>query len=263
MLDVDEPIPEEPRSESGVPPSPSSGLPPQGPSAPEGSPSTGSAPEGPAPERSEPEQFQLPAEPPPFGSSAARDSLAEQPIDEAETKSKRHQSATRQAVEWVVFIAVALGIALLIKTFLFQAFFIPSESMVPTLKVHDRVLVNKLSYKMHPVHRGDIVVFKRPPNEPSDIKDLVKRVIALPGETVEGRNGHVYINGRLLEEPYLPRGTLTETFSPVTIPANSVWVMGDNRQNSADSHVFGPIRESSIVGRVFLRIWPLSRIGFL
>jgi signal peptidase I len=176
--------------------------------------------------------------------------------------TKRHSTA-RQAIEWIAFVAVALIIALLIKTFLFQAFYIPSESMVPTLKIHDRVLVNKLSYKMHSVHRGDIVVFTKPPREASDIKDLVKRVIGLPGETVEGRNGHVYINGKLLEEPYLPAGTVTETFAATPIPSNSVWVMGDNRQNSADSHVFGPIRESSIVGRVFVRIWPLSRLGFL
>jgi signal peptidase I len=249
MLVVDEPIPEAPELQAGVPPSSSPGLPPS------------SAP------GSEPGSFQMPAEPPPFGSRPARasepayESESEQPT--APDQKSRRQGATRQAVEWVVFIAVALGIALLIKTFLFQAFFIPSESMVPTLKVHYRVLVNKLSYKTHPVHRGDIVVFTRPPNEPNDIKDLVKRVIALPGETVEGRNGHVYINGRLLEEPYLPPGTITSTFSPVTLPSNSIWVMGDNRQNSADSRSFGAIKESSIVGRVFLRIWPLSRIGFL
>src|SRR5690242_1526069 len=117
--------------------------------------------------------------------------------------TKRHSTA-RQALEWLGFVAVALVIALLIKTFLFQAFYIPSESMVPTLKIHDRVLVNKLSYKLHSVHRGDIVVFTRPPREASDIKDLVKRVIGLPGETVEGRDGHIYINGQLLKEPYLP-----------------------------------------------------------
>jgi signal peptidase I len=248
MLVVDEPVPEEPRPQAGGPPSPSPGLPP--------------TPSG----RSEPPPFEMPAEPPPFGSMFGSTPTREPDTEQSkasEKKSGRRQSAARQAVEWVVFIGVALGIALLIKTFLFQAFFIPSESMVPTLKVHDRVLVNKLSYKMHPIHRGDIVVFTRPPNEPNDIKDLVKRVIGLPGETVEGRNGHVYINGKLLEEPYLPQGTITSTFAVIKLPTNSIWVMGDNRGNSADSRVFGPIKESSIVGRVFLRIWPLSRIGFL
>src|SRR4029078_5790345 len=98
-------------------------------------------------------------------------------------------------VEWGILIASALIIALLIKTFLFQAFYIPSDSMVPTLKTDDRVIVNLLSYRLHAVHRGDIVVFKSPPNVDPSVKDLVKRVIALPNETVEGRSdGHIYIN---------------------------------------------------------------------
>ena len=163
----------------------------------------------------------------------------------------------------MLLVATALSIALLIKTFLFQAFYIPSASMDPTLKVNDRVLVNKLSYKLHDVHRGDIVVFEKPPNEVSDIKDLVKRVIGLPNETVEGRNGHVYIDGKLLEEPYLHDDVVTSDFVEVKVPANSIWVMGDNRQNSKDSRYFGPIQESSIVGRVFVRIWPPTRLGFL
>jgi signal peptidase I len=170
----------------------------------------------------------------------------------------------RQILEWVVLILCALGIALLIKTFLFQAFYIPSESMVPTLKVGDRVLVNKLSYHLHPVHRGDIVVFTAPPGtETAQIKDLVKRVIGLPGETIEGRaDGHVYIDGKQLKEPYL-KGVRSKAFGPYRVPAHSYYVLGDNRQFSKDSTVFGPIPRSRIVGRVFVRIWPLSRLGFL
>jgi signal peptidase I len=183
--------------------------------------------------------------------------------DEETRKRRRRQSGTRQAIEWVLLVGTALVIAILIKTFLFQAFYIPSESMYPTLKTHDRVLVNKLSYKVHDVHRGDIVVFEKPKSETSDIKDLVKRVIGLPGETVEGRNGHIYIDNRRLEEPYLPAGVETSTFAAQHIPSNSVWVMGDNRVASRDSRYFGPILESSIVGRVFVRIWPPSRLGFL
>jgi signal peptidase I len=266
MPGVDEPIPAAPEPQPGVPGSPAAEPAQSAPSTPDSPPqfSPESAAGEPVPGGSAPGPFPpAAAAVPPDVAGSDQPMPSEPSTAPGEKPPGKRQSATRQAVEWVVFIAVALGIALLIKTFLFQAFFIPSESMVPTLKVHDRVLVNKLSYKMHPIHRGDIVVFTRPPNEPSDIKDLVKRVIGLPGETIEGRNGQVYINGRLLEEPYLPRGTITPTFSPVIIPANSIWVMGDNRQNSADSHVFGPIRESSIVGRVFLRIWPLSRIGFL
>jgi signal peptidase I len=170
-------------------------------------------------------------------------------------------------VEWAILIVSALAIALLIKTFLFQAFYIPSESMVPTLQKNDRVLVNKLSYKMHPVHRGDIIVFKAPPDVDPSVKDLVKRVIGLPGETIEGRNdGHVYINGKELPEKWLPPGTKTEpTFPVITVPPDSYYVMGDNRTNSKDSRFFPQhfIKKSDIVGRVFVRIWPLNRIDIL
>jgi signal peptidase I len=173
------------------------------------------------------------------------------------------RDTTRVAFEWVGLVVLALIIALLIKTFLFQAFFIPSESMVPTLKVHDRVLVNKLSYKLHPVHRDDIVVFKAPPNSDPGIDDLVKRVIGLPTETVAAHGGHVYINGKRLDEPYLPKDSSTTDFAPVKIPADSYWVMGDNRGNSKDSRVFGVITKGKIVGRVFFRIWPFTRLGFM
>jgi len=170
----------------------------------------------------------------------------------------------RTAVEWVVIVVAALLTALLIKTFLLQAFYIPSDSMVPTLVQHDRVLVNKLSYHFHDVHRGDIVVFERPQGEVDPkIKDLIKRVVALPGETVEGRNGQVLINGRALTEPYLPKGVQTSDFGAVQIPKGRYWVMGDNRGNSKDSRVFGPIPKGLIVGRAFIRVWPISSISLL
>lgn len=167
----------------------------------------------------------------------------------------------RNGLEWVAIIGAALLAALLIKTFLLQAFYIPSPSMVPTLQVQDRVLVNKLSYRLHDVRRGDVVVFERPPTDVGMIKDLIKRVIALPGETVEGRDGGVYVNGRRLVEPYLPAGAVTTPFGPQRIPAGRVWVMGDNRANSSDSRVFGPVPQSRIVGRAFVRVWPLGAVG--
>jgi signal peptidase I len=174
------------------------------------------------------------------------------------------RSSLRTAVEWVVIVGAALLTALLIKTFLLQAFYIPSDSMVPTLVQRDRVLVNKLSYHFHDVHRGDIVVFERPPGEVDPrIKDLIKRVIGLPGETIEGRNGSLLINGRVLNEPYLPKGVQTSDFGPTIIPKGNYFVMGDNRGNSKDSRVFGPIAKSLIVGRAFIRIWPISRITLL
>jgi signal peptidase I len=180
------------------------------------------------------------------------------------SKARRRSNGTRQAIEWALLVVGALVIALLIKTFLFQAFYIPSASMDPTLKVHDRVLVNKLSYHLHPVHRGDIVVFKAPAQERTEqIKDLVKRVVGLPGDIISARNGHVYVNDRLLKEPYLPRGTRTDDLSPTVIPPDSYFMMGDNRGASSDSRVFGPIRRSTIIGRAFIKMWPLSRLGFL
>jgi signal peptidase I len=190
----------------------------------------------------------------------------------------RKSSTQRVVIEWVILIGSALLIALLIKTFLFQAFYIPSESMYPTLKKGDRILVNKVSYKVHDVNRGDIVVFETPDGEDSNIKDLVKRVIALPGETIKTDEGRVYINDRLLDEPYLQDGVETcapntappscEDFGPITIGKDRVFVMGDNREQSKDGRFFADpnengIKESSIVGRVFIRIWPITDLGFL
>ncbi len=172
-------------------------------------------------------------------------------------------SSTRTVVEWVLIIGGALLAALVIKTFLFQAFYIPSESMLPTLEKQDRVLVNKLSYRLHEINRGDVVVFERPPNEAGVIRDLIKRVVGLPGETVEGRDGRIYINGQALREPYLPPASTTSTFGPKDIPADHIWVMGDNRSNSSDSRVFGSISTSSVVGRAFVRVWPLNALDLL
>jgi signal peptidase I len=148
--------------------------------------------------------------------------------------------------------------------------------MEPTLMVGDRLLVNKLSYKTHDVHRGDILVFETPPNVDITEKDLIKRVVALPGETVELREGIIYINDRQLTEPYTAPGSTTTSLGWVqgcanpqsevnrcTVPAGHIFVMGDNRNHSRDSRVFGPISEDLIVGRAFLRVWPLGDFGVL
>jgi signal peptidase I len=185
---------------------------------------------------------------------------------------------TRNLVEWVAVAVAALVVAFLIRAFLLQAFYIPSESMEPTLVKNDRILVNKLSYKLHDVNRGDLIVFEKPPSEAaSDINDLIKRVVALPSETIEQRGTQIYIDNRLLTEPYLPAGLdpgttitwvegcanpRTET-NRCTIPEGHVWVMGDNRPHSRDSRFFGPIDEDLIVGRAFVKVWPLGKIGFL
>jgi signal peptidase I len=228
------------------------------------------------------------AAPPPSGNGSGGGGSSGQPDVPSGRGAQR--SAKRAALEWGILIVVAIVIAIVIKTFLFQAFYIPSESMVPTLEVGDRVLVNKLSYDLHDLHRGDIVVFAAEPNvewHRAGIDDLVKRVIGLPGETItQCETNRVCIDGRLLDESYLPKGTVTSippTLPYITnaagkktlvcdaaspeggckVPAGKVFVMGDNRTNSQDARANGPIKESSIVGRVFLRIWPPGRIGFM
>lgn len=198
------------------------------------------------------------------------------------------QSVGRAIGEIPLLLIMAGVIAFLVKSFVAQAFYIPSESMTPQLLVNDRVVVSKISYRLHEPRRGDIVVFDNPAEvvngdengsnfvvrfvrgigeavgvvQPST-EEFIKRVIALPGETVEGRDGRIYIDGRLLEEPYLPPGTVTTDFSQRAIPPDRLWVMGDNRGNSADSRVFGPITRDSVVGRTVLRVWPPGSASFL
>ncbi len=175
----------------------------------------------------------------------------------------RHRTA-RVAIEWGAILVVAIVAAILIRSFVVQPFYIPSGSMEPTLKVGDRVLVNKLSYDFHSVHRGDVVVFSKPPNDNSPgVKDLIKRVIGLPGETIMARGGHVWIDDHQLREPWLPAGVTTADFGPVVIPKGEYFMMGDNRGDSADSRIIGPVPERLFIGRAFLLVWPLSRIGWL
>jgi signal peptidase I len=173
----------------------------------------------------------------------------------------------RTILEWLGVIGGGIVIALLVEAFLIQAFWIPSESMEPTLHIGDRVLVNKLSYNLHDVHRGDVIVFERPPvassQEDGEIKDLIKRVIAVEGDTIEGRDGEVYVNGDRIEEDYLEPGTPTTDLEEETIKPDHVFVMGDNRTNSEDSRVFGQVPEDDIVGRAFVRVLPITDIGWL
>lgn len=203
----------------------------------------------------------------------------------------RRRGGWRTMWEYTVLVASALILASLIRAFLGLAFWIPSPSMVPTLKVGDRVVVSRLSYRMHQPNRGDIVVFQNPGWKPKPkailpvrlVKDLgefvgigqpkdknyIKRVIGLPGDTIEGKDGKVWINGKALDEPYLPEGVITTDFASVKIPVGTYWMMGDNRDNSCDSRCFvdtndAPhpfIDEGVIVGRAFVRVWPVNRLG--
>ena len=158
----------------------------------------------------------------------------------------------------------ALLSAFLIRTYVVQTFYIPSGSMHETLLEGDRVLVNKVSYHLHDIHRGDVVVFARPPDFPVQDEDLIKRVVALPGETVEAHDRQVFVNGQPLTERYVEqRCAGTDDFARVTVPRHSLWVMGDNRCNSSDSRVFGPISRDLVVGRAFVLAWPFGRLAWL
>lgn len=206
--------------------------------------------------------------PPPDGAAGPGGVPVEaEPPKQGRRRHKKKSSPARSAIEWALVIAGALLVAFLIRTFLLAAFYIPSASMVATLEEGDRVLVNKLSYHLHDVNRGDIVVFERPPSEPdTGIEDYIKRVIGVPGDVIDIKDCHVVRNGEVLNESYVANDACTapqQKLLPYTVPAGEVWVMGDNRQVSIDSRTFGSIRESTIVGRAFLRIWPLSHLGFL
>ena len=185
----------------------------------------------------------------------------------APVRRRRQRSSTRNAIEWLVVIIGAVLVALLIKTYVVQAFRIPSDSMVTTLQDGDRVLVNKLSYDAHDINRGDVVVFHRPPDlvaAEGDPEDLIKRVIGLPGEVVSSRDGVVHIGDRPLEEPYLAEGASTFNLdAPITVPEDHILVMGDNRGNSTDGRSFGPIPIDSVIGRAFVIMWPPGRLGAL
>jgi len=184
--------------------------------------------------------------------------------DPAGTKGRRarKKSGIRTLVEWALVLGGALAAALVIQATFLKAFYIPSGSMEPTLEINDRVLVNKLSYSFGDVQRGDIIVFHKPENAPdSEVNDFIKRVVALEGDTIESRNGAVYLNGSPVDEGYLDPGTVTLNLPSQQIPPGHIFVMGDNRAHSVDSRVFGPIEEGSIVGEALFRVWPVTDLG--
>jgi signal peptidase I len=178
----------------------------------------------------------------------------------------------RTLAETVITILVAVLLAVLVRGFAFQTFWIPTSSMVPTLGVHDRILVQKAFFTWHDVREGNIVVFRHPSLDhcpgPAD-GDLVKRVIALPGQTIYSSGNSIYVNGRLLAEPYLPRHDplgppIPDASSqhPYRVPPGEFYLLGDNRAISCDSRYWGPIKGSSIVGKVVLVWWHDGRPDF-
>lgn len=181
-------------------------------------------------------------------------------------------------------LLAALVVAVVIKTFVIQPFYIPSGSMIPTLEIDDRVMVSKVHDVFGDIERGEILVFENPYRieetesvpeavvrsvlealgiRTSPYDDLVKRVVALGGEEIQIRDSQVFIDGVAIDEPYLNQGTLMPDFGPQLIPPDHLFMMGDNRNSSSDGRVFGPIPVDDVIGEAIIRIWPLDRLGGL
>lgn len=170
-----------------------------------------------------------------------------------------NKSITKEILDWIEIIAIALLVAFLIRNFLFQPYRVQMGSMLPTLKENNLIIVNKITYRLNDPKRGDIVVF-RPPNGSKVF--YVKRIVALPGETIEIRNGELLINGIPLEEDYIS-GATPGVYGPLTLGRDEYFVMGDHRNNSLDSREFGPISKESIIGKAALVFWPPSAFAVL
>ena len=203
------------------------------------------------------------------------------PVDETE-QTPAEEPKRSFLSELPFLLLAALVVAVLIKTFVVQPFYIPSGSMIPTLQIDDRVMVSKINYLVAEPKRGDIVVFENPyapeleESFPEAVvrstlealgirtsanDDLIKRVIGLGGETVEVRDNHVLIDGQAIDEPYLQPGVAMSDFGPRLIAPEELFVMGDNRNESSDGRVFGPIPADDVIGEAVFRIWPLDRLG--
>lgn len=188
-------------------------------------------------------------------------------VDEVPAKKARSRSRSRSLIEWLVVVAIAVLVSLLIRTYVFQTFYIPSGSMEPTLQIGDRILVSKLSVELGTIHRGDILVFKAPAGVVNDcgdnVTDLVKRVIGLPGDEVTSTGNSIYVNHHKLTQSWAHNEPLGRPIGKVTVPKNEYFMIGDNQPASCDSRYWGEVPRSSIIGKAFLRIWPLGRFGFL
>ncbi|HLH99620.1 MAG TPA: signal peptidase I [Acidimicrobiales bacterium] len=190
---------------------------------------------------------------------------------------RRHHPA-RGAIEWLIIVLVAVVLAVVIRTWVFESYTVPSGSMTPTIQINDRILVDKLSYSFGSPHIGQIVVFHKAPTDPADTPILVKRLIAVPGDTVRsGPDGEVFVNNHLLREPWLstsarndPGPRICSSGNPGEVPAateychgrilrlpkGEYWMMGDNRGDSSDSRYWGPVPRRLLIGHVVARMWP-------
>ena len=175
-------------------------------------------------------------------------------------RREQGSSLVSSLVEVVIIVGTAFILALLIQQFVVKPFYIPSESMENTLIKGDRVLVNRFIYRFTDPKPGDVVVF-HPPSSPKE--DYIKRVVAVAGDTVEVRDGKLYVNGVAKDEPYLKEQVIENTYAEETVPPGMFWAMGDNRNQSSDSRVFGPVEVNKILGKAFMIYWPVTKIGGL
>jgi signal peptidase I len=225
--------------------------------------------------------------------------MSEKPYDDDQfdttisrrSRRERRQNASQKGgggvLEFLIILLVSFVLVFgFVRPFIVEAFWIPSASMVPTLKYGDRVLVNKFIYRFTEPERGDVVVFKsveggRLPPEENPIErltgffrddgpdraprhDLIKRVVGVPGDEISVRGGRLFVNGEPQREPYVNKKIPDRSFyAPTTVPEGHIFVMGDNRTNSQDSRIFGPVPKENIEGEAFLRFWPPGRIGLL
>lgn len=223
-------------------------------------------------------QVRPPAAPLPPGFGSAKHAAAHgrtAAADASVVRIARHSSATapppnlQRALRTVALLVLTAISVIGLRTFVIASYYIPSASMESTLHgcpgcQPDMVVVDKLAYRFSSIHRTDVVVFDRPPLAPPEDKELIKRVIGLPGETVSGHGGHVYIGSKELIEPYLNSTCHgTGDFASVTVPAGHYFMMGDNRCDSFDSRMFGSIPGASVVGRAFAVIWPTKHLRWL
>jgi signal peptidase I len=164
--------------------------------------------------------------------------------------------------EFISLVLIAFILSLVLRTWVIEGRYVPSTSMLPTIRVNDRLMVNKFIYHFKDPQPGDIIVF-RPPDSIGAKDDYVKRLIAVPGDKVEIKNGQLYINNQIQDEPYL-KASMNYQFGPVTVPPDSYFVMGDNRNNSFDSHLWGTwLTRDHLVGKAFCIYWPLDHLQTL
>ena len=175
------------------------------------------------------------------------------------TEGSSSSSLRRELRAWTRDLLLAIGLAMVIIIFLYQPVKVEGTSMAPLLTDQERIFINKFVYRFEPIERGDVVVFWYPLEHS---KSFIKRVVGLPGETVEIRQGRVYADGKRLQEPYVPpQFTDSSSFGPVRVPQGEYFLLGDHRASSNDSRVFGPVPTRYIYGKAVFAYWPIDRFG--